>query len=212
MLNSTTKIGKSTDCRQTLLKTAVSLFAEKGFEAVSMRMIAERANISKANVFHHFGSKESLYLAVMREAINQSTTSLQRTSNSNDSATQRLQGFSAQHLKVLLDNPDRSRLILREVLDTQANRGQKIADEVVGEGFSQLVKLLQKGQTAGEFRGDFDPALAAALFVAADVFFFEAAPILKHLPDVSFADKPSHYTAGLMDIFLHGIAPKNKTN
>lgn len=205
------KTNKPTCCGKGLLQAAASLFAEKGFEAVSMRMIAEQAGVSKANVFHHFGSKESLYLAVMREAIDQSTTSLQRASTSTDSSAQRLQEFSAQHLKVILDNPERSRLILREVLDTQANRGQKLADEVVGEGFSQLVELLRKGQKSGEFRNDFDPALAAALFVAADIFFFEAAPILKHLPDISFANKPSLYTAGLMDIFLQGITPRNKT-
>jgi len=195
---------------ESVLQTASVLFSKKGFDAVSMRMIAEKAGVSKANIFHHFGSKESLYLAVMREAIRQSSASLHDISNPEKGAIQALTSFSMQHLKVMLDNPERSRLILREVLDAEANRSQKLADEVVGDSFSLLVSMLRKGQASGELRENFDPAIAAALFVAADVFFFEASTVLKHLPDGSFANKPSIYTSGLLDIFLHGIAAKTR--
>lgn len=191
-----------------ILGAASLLFSENGFDAVSMRMIAEQAEVSKANVFHHFGSKESLYIAVMREAIQRSSASLRDTPPLEGGAVQALKEFSTQHLKVMLENPDCSRLMLREVLDTKSGRGQKLANEVVGDSFSRLVSLLEKGQASGELREDFDPAIAAALFVAADLFFFEASPVLKHLPDASFANHPSKYTAGLLDIFLHGIASK----
>ncbi|MEA1890213.1 MAG: helix-turn-helix domain-containing protein, partial [Pseudomonadota bacterium] len=56
-----------------ILDAAEILFAEKGFDAVSMRAIAEKADVSKANVFHHFGSKENLYLAVLRSAVTESS-------------------------------------------------------------------------------------------------------------------------------------------
>lgn len=40
--------------------TAMSLFPQRGYEATSMRALAEEAGVSPALVVHHFGSKEGL--------------------------------------------------------------------------------------------------------------------------------------------------------
>lgn len=51
--------------RRRLIEAARELFGEKGYEATSVRDIAERATISKVMVYRHFGSKANLF----REAI-----------------------------------------------------------------------------------------------------------------------------------------------
>ena len=48
---------------QTILLAARRLFAERGFDGVSINDVAAAAGVSKANVFHHFGSKPKLHLA-----------------------------------------------------------------------------------------------------------------------------------------------------
>lgn len=56
------------DLRETqerLLDSAEELFAEKGFEAVSLREITAKAEANVAAVNYHFGSKENLIDAVM---------------------------------------------------------------------------------------------------------------------------------------------------
>lgn len=55
----------SEDKRERILREAFALFAERGYTATSLREIAEAADISKAGVLHHFGSKEALYSAVL---------------------------------------------------------------------------------------------------------------------------------------------------
>jgi len=49
-----------------VLQAAEKLFAEHGYDGVSASMIAEAASVSKANIFHHFHSKEQLYVEVMK--------------------------------------------------------------------------------------------------------------------------------------------------
>ncbi|MGW0771236.1 TetR/AcrR family transcriptional regulator [Streptomyces sp. NPDC002676] len=56
--------------RQTALRiyrTAIGLFAEKGFDAVSVQEIADASEVSKMTVFNYFGSKEDLVFRPMEE-------------------------------------------------------------------------------------------------------------------------------------------------
>ncbi|HWR87919.1 MAG TPA: helix-turn-helix domain-containing protein, partial [Acidiferrobacterales bacterium] len=71
-----TRLPASTDAVDRILVVAETLFAEHGFDAVSMNAIAEAAGVSKANVFHHFTCKNDLYIAVLRNACRDSTQHL----------------------------------------------------------------------------------------------------------------------------------------
>ena len=51
--------------RAQLLDVGRKLFAEKGFEAVSVEEIAAKAGVSKPVVYEHFGGKEGLYAVVV---------------------------------------------------------------------------------------------------------------------------------------------------
>ncbi|PAU69967.1 TetR family transcriptional regulator [Bifidobacterium italicum] len=51
--------------REQLIRIGRSLFASKGFEAVSVEEIAATAKVSKPIVYEHFGGKEGLYAVVV---------------------------------------------------------------------------------------------------------------------------------------------------
>ncbi|EFR99585.1 TetR family transcriptional regulator, partial [Listeria seeligeri FSL N1-067] len=48
-------------------------FAEKGYQAASTNQICAKAGVSKGLIFHYFGSKEKLYIAVVSYAIDFAT-------------------------------------------------------------------------------------------------------------------------------------------
>ena len=54
--------------RGALLAAARSLFAEQGFSATGREQIAERAGVTRGALYHHFASKEDLFLAVYEAA------------------------------------------------------------------------------------------------------------------------------------------------
>ncbi|NYF54214.1 TetR/AcrR family transcriptional regulator [Micromonospora purpureochromogenes] len=53
------------DTRQAILAAARTAFAERGFDAASIRVIATAAGVDPALVHHYFGSKEELFRATV---------------------------------------------------------------------------------------------------------------------------------------------------
>ena len=62
--------------REQLLDVGRTLFAEKGFEAVSVEEIAAKAGVSKPVVYEHFGGKEGLYAVLVDREMNELLASM----------------------------------------------------------------------------------------------------------------------------------------
>jgi AcrR family transcriptional regulator len=54
---------KKAQTREQILRVAQALFAERGFEAVTISDIANRADVAVQTVFNHFATKEELFFA-----------------------------------------------------------------------------------------------------------------------------------------------------
>ena len=188
-----------------ILEAAEALFAEKGFDAVSMSAIAKLANTSKPNISHHFKNKNELYLAIMKTAVQRSSILLDTLEDAPGTFRQHLADFSAGQLNNILAHQRSTQLILRETLYGDSERGQEIARHVVGNVFSRLIAMVHQGQQEGEFRKDIDPALAAFMIVSANMFLFQASPIMQHLPETHFIDDTDGFSKGVMDILFNGL-------
>ena len=55
--------------RERILKAAERLFAERGYDATSVRTIVAKARVNQAAINYHFGGKEGLYREVLRSAF-----------------------------------------------------------------------------------------------------------------------------------------------
>ena len=55
--------------RQQILETAQRLFAERGYDATSLQMIADEMGLTKAAVYYHFRAKSDILHAAMQPGI-----------------------------------------------------------------------------------------------------------------------------------------------
>jgi len=172
-----------------ILIVAEKLFAKRGYDGVSMQQIASDAGISKANIYHHFKSKDELYLAVLKYALQDMNELLAELQGLDGASTEQLAHFSAEHLKHINTNSSISRLILREMLDGSSSRGQDLAEQVFAEYFSLLRSLLCKCQERGEIRRDIDPDHMAAALAGMNVFLFQSWSALQHFPGNIFKNQ-----------------------
>jgi len=170
-----------------ILDAAESLFASHGVDGVSIREIAEAAGISKATVFHHFDSKDALYQAVVRrscEGIGALVAQMAAREDGKPLAS--LSDYRRHDLQETLAHADVVRLVLRELTLGRDDQARQLAEEVFGEHFVQLRRLIEKAQGAGELKPDMDAGIAAVSVVSINLFLFLVWPVLKHLPETPF--------------------------
>ena len=68
MFNMVAEINTTPEAKQRLLEAAEEIFAEKGFQATTIRELAERANVNIAAINYYFGDKERLYIEAVKFA------------------------------------------------------------------------------------------------------------------------------------------------
>jgi TetR/AcrR family transcriptional regulator, regulator of cefoperazone and chloramphenicol sensitivity len=55
--------------RSSIMRAAIALFAERGYDGTSIRAIVDKARVNQAAINYHFKSKEALYLEVLKVAF-----------------------------------------------------------------------------------------------------------------------------------------------
>ncbi|MAA75907.1 MAG: TetR family transcriptional regulator [Salinisphaeraceae bacterium] len=172
-----------------ILGAAKELFAEKGFDAVSVSAIAERAGSGKTNVFHHFGNKQRLYFAVMRGAVDRSELNMRAVTESDAEGCERLREAIRLHYNLLEEDPERARLIMREVMFSSPRQGQELAEEVFGDHFQAMIEMVRSlGLGSGQ-----RAAFVAFMLMAANVMRFHCRNVMRHFPDSEFQDDLDGY-------------------
>lgn len=151
---------KKRETRARILDAALTLMAERGYDAVKIDDIAARADVANATFFLHFPTKSALITAFTEQV--------------SDKIAARLQGFdigAVEKLELLraivLDEWGRHSALLRKfVADAAAENGGAIF-----ESSASLVDLVEaivaEGQSAGELSGEFSPETVAQCLVSA---------------------------------------------
>jgi len=188
-----------------ILDAAVELFSEYGYDGVSMRQIAAAAGVSKSNIYHHFASKEALYLGILDGSAQNLSEIVEDLAEGDGDFQRRLQVFAEAHLEHLFANETTLRLVLREAFSGDEEKSRLVVDQVVGGIFSRMVAIFQAGQEAGVLRADLDPGLCATLLMGANLFFFQAQGMLRQIPEAGFARDSTGFNRQMADVMLNGM-------
>ncbi len=99
--------------REQLPDVGRALFADKGFEAVSVEEIAAKAGVSKPVVYEHFGGKEGLYAVLVDREMNDLLASI---SDALTAGTARalLEQAGMALFDYIDDNPEGFRILVRD--------------------------------------------------------------------------------------------------
>ncbi len=188
-----------------ILDAAIELFSEQGFDGVSMRQIAEKAGVSKANIYHHFDSKEALYFGIMHASAERLSMLVENLAEGKGEFDERLRVFARAHLQHLFENATAVKLVLRESFSGDEEKSRVLVERVVGGIFRRLIAIFERGQEAGVLRPELDAGLCAMLLMGGDLFYFQSYGMLKHMPEATSALDYGYYSKEMMDVILNGM-------
>ena len=141
--------------RGRILDAARKLFAERGFEASSIRAIAEAAAVNLAMVNYYYGSKDLLYRRVIAQQFLSMLRDLATGLPDDLTPREAILGQPRRMLNVIRRHPDWVRLIKREISDG-GDRLQRVLLELGDQGplgaMGQLIGISQDAVAAGEIR------------------------------------------------------------
>lgn len=140
------------DTRERLLAIAAGQFSSRGFRATSIRDIAAAGGMSVSSLYHHFGSKEGVLVAVYRHATELLVRDLRGATEGSLPPAARLRLLLESHLRFLVDRPDQAAvyvLDVEELSDEAAEVSRRAQREVLGIYLQALGELQRGGYLAG---------------------------------------------------------------
>lgn len=134
--------------RLLLLDEAERQFSEFGFRGASLNGIAVACGIGNAGALHHFASKEKLYKAVLLRLSEELDGEVQAAVACEGSAQTQLRAALRHHTEALIRNSQRTRLILRELLDN-LSRVEHARSWPLANFVGRFCRLIEAAQNEG---------------------------------------------------------------
>lgn len=144
---------KQAAVRGSIYRAAMELFAEQGYDATAVEVIAERAGVSRATFFNHFGTKEGV-LRYYGEQLQESVEALVAGQDPATPALERLRQVLYALARAAEERRMELQLIYRFSMRNPSYPGMTPARQriwALGEG------LIAEAQAAGAIRRDMAP-------------------------------------------------------
>ncbi len=192
---------RSLETRARLLEAALKCFAKDGYNAASVDAICAEAGVSKGAFYHHFPSKQDLFLALLQGWLTTIDGGLDAARHG--SVPETLIEMT-EMLPAILAAADERLLMFLEFL-LQASRDEKVWQATIApyrRYQDYFAALIREGIAEGSF-DDVNPQVAARLLVSLAVGL-----LLQGLLDPNGADWEEVAREG-MKIILKGLAKQD---
>jgi AcrR family transcriptional regulator len=145
---------------ESVLRAAVEVFNERGYDGASMEDLSQRLGIAKSGIYHHVSGKEELLRMALDRALDGLWEVAEHAQSLDAPAIERLEALVRGAMAVLESQLPYVTLLLRVRGNTDVER----AALTRRRSFDALVAtLVAEAERDGDIRADIDPRLTARL-------------------------------------------------
>ena len=194
----------STDTRDRLLDSALSLFAEKGYEGTSIRELIERAQVTRPVVYYYFEKKEDLFRRLVETWFEELLEDLDRALAKASDYRERLRALMYNAFEYAEREPRVVRLILQVFFSPGLQESHLNRIALWESRFRRVVAVMEEGRDAGDFEGREPEMLAMAFCGVMDMHVMARIQRAHRKLTRELADQ-------LVDLFLRGTVVSEPT-
>lgn len=169
-----TRARQAQDTRAKILKAAIKVFAQRGYDGGRIESISSLANTYDRMIYYYFGSKEKLFIEVLETIYLQLNEAEQKLELDPDDPVRALTQLIDFVWRYYLDHPEFVAILNSENLSRarHARKSERL-NEISGYALSVLDGILARGIAAGTFQ----PGLTARdvyLIIASLGYFYNS--------------------------------------
>jgi AcrR family transcriptional regulator len=182
--------GSPRDGAAVIAEVGIELMSERGYNATSIRAIAQAAKMSTSNLYHHFSSKQALLMHIVDDGIVRLRRDTDEALDAADGVLEELDAVIRAHVVAhaerrsisflttseLRNLPPTERRHIRRLIDEQQSRFDQVVDKGLDEGIfdtefphdaSRAVSSMCTAVAAWfDPKGDLDPNSVADRYVS----------------------------------------------
>ena len=167
---------KWNETHQTIMATAMRLFAVKGYNGTSMNDIVQESGVSKGAIYNHFESKELLFLSLLESQTQVGFRQLEATFSDEDTSIDKIKKI----LMITFNNSvscPRDLCMMQTEFMVSASRIESIVPELQKRYLmirDFMVAIVDEGKRRGEIKAELDSeSIVTLVFATLDGLGFQ---------------------------------------
>jgi AcrR family transcriptional regulator len=159
------------ETRERILKAAIDQFSQGGFSGARIELICKHADVTSRMIYHYFGDKAGLYVAVLEHVLGKLRTEELKLDVSKSAPLDGLLtmfDFIHEHFAA---HPELIRLLSAEnLLEGAFLKNSTATPSVASPVVQHINTLLQRGEADGSIRAGLDPLHLYVVMVGLSYF------------------------------------------
>ncbi|MDI6860824.1 MAG: TetR/AcrR family transcriptional regulator [Caldisericia bacterium] len=163
MINKKTK-GEIT--KRKIIEAATFLFNENGYENTSVQEICEKARVSKGAFFHHFPTKEFLFLEILNDFLEKLDKRMREIEKNSKNVTQAMIDMTKILEEIFVISENNFTIFLEFIKKAEKNEEiMKILSNQFNKFENYLENLIEKGKIEGSIKREINTKFFSSLIV-----------------------------------------------
>jgi len=194
--------------RRYILECAEKLFAEKGFDGVTVADIAKASDFSVGSIYLFFEKKESLIRELLLERLKEISETVSSEVKKDNPAKEKLENAVNRLVNMFIEHLSFFKIYVKEVMGAEwfhppGDFGREL-NRFVKSNFIELTSIFEQGIEEGTFRNDVN-ALYMTLFLESCLHSFVSYTCIvgDELPIEKVRE-------GMQKLFYHGILKQGR--
>lgn len=151
--------------RQDILSAALNLFSVRDYSAITIKDIAQLAEVNTSLLYYYYEDKEALFRAALEEAVSTAMRNYDEVASKHSEPVDLIDDWFQMHVKLAAD----IRRLVKILMDYSSSQSQsRVLDDVVRKFYDVEVQILTKAVRRGQREGLFNDVSpqAAAIFAS----------------------------------------------